>query len=105
MSELVGTLGRVGVLYGGVSSEREISLASGSAVSESLQRLSIENILIDAADDFLNKLELFKPDRMFADTLYWKRHLGIRSCYGQITLQTDVARFGAAHCRIYHVRC
>ena len=51
MSELVGALGRVGVLYGGVSSEREISLASGSAVSESLMRLSIENILIDVADD------------------------------------------------------
>ena len=50
MSELVGALGRVGVLYGGVSSEREISLASGSAVSESLMRLSIENILIDVAD-------------------------------------------------------
>ena len=47
MSELVEALGRVGVLYGGVSSEREISLASGSAVSESLMRLSIENILID----------------------------------------------------------
>ena len=65
MSELVGALGRVGVLYGGVSSEREISLASGSAVSESLMRLSIENILIDVADDLLNKLELFKPDRVF----------------------------------------
>ena len=65
MSELVEALGRVGVLYGGVSSEREISLASGSAVSESLMRLSIENILIDVADDLLNKLELFKPDRVF----------------------------------------
>ena len=65
MSELVGALGRVGVLYGGVSSEREISLASGSAVGESLTRLSIENILIDVADDLLNKLELFKPDRVF----------------------------------------
>ena len=65
MSELVETLGRVGVLYGGVSSEREISLASGSAVSESLKRLSIENILIDVADDLLNKLKLLKPDRVF----------------------------------------
>ena len=65
MIDLVGAVGRVGILYGGASSEREISLASGCAVGEAMNRLSIENTLIDVADNPLNKLELFKPNTAF----------------------------------------
>ena len=55
MNDLARRIGRVGVLYGGVSSEREISLASGYAVGEALQRLSIENTMIDVADNLLTQ--------------------------------------------------
>ena len=65
MIDLVDAVGRVGILYGGASSEREISLASGCAVGEAMNRLSIENTLIDVADNPLNKLELFKPNTAF----------------------------------------
>ena len=58
MNDLARRIGRVGVLYGGVSSEREISLASGYAVGEALQRLSIENTMIDVADNLLTQLDV-----------------------------------------------
>ena len=65
MNDLARGIGRVGVLFGGVSSEREISLASGYAVGEALQRLSIENTMIDVADNLLTQLELVKPNIAF----------------------------------------
>lgn len=42
--------GRVGVLMGGVSSEREISLKSGKAVAEALLRLGCDLVALDIID-------------------------------------------------------
>jgi len=44
-------VGRIGVLMGGPSTEREISLKSGKAVYEALQQLNIEAIAIDIKTD------------------------------------------------------
>lgn len=43
--------GRVGILAGGFSNEREISLRSGRAVCDALLRLGIEAILLDIRQD------------------------------------------------------
>ncbi len=50
MSGLIEQFGRVGVLMGGVSSEREISLKSGKAVTEALLRQGCDVIAIDITD-------------------------------------------------------
>jgi D-alanine-D-alanine ligase len=48
---------RIGVLYGGLSSEREVSLISGKNCFEALQRLGYENaVLIDVGHDIAKKL-------------------------------------------------
>ena len=49
-------LGRVGILYGGNSSEREISLMSGEAVYKALKNADLEAVLIDVEDDLLKVL-------------------------------------------------
>lgn len=58
-------MGRIGVLCGGCSSEREISLASGLAVADALARLSFDSHLIDAGDDLLEQLQHHRFDRVF----------------------------------------
>lgn len=45
--------GNVAVLYGGLSSEREISLKSGSAVADALLRQNVTIDLVDVGADFL----------------------------------------------------
>lgn len=55
--------GRVGVLYGGSSAEREISLLSGQAVIRSLQRQGVDVVPIDVADDLLQRLPEYRLDR------------------------------------------
>ena len=45
--------GRVGVLYGGTSAEREISLLSGQAVIAALENSGVEVVAIDVSDDLL----------------------------------------------------
>lgn len=48
---------RIGVLYGGLSSEREVSLRSGKNCFEALQRLGYENaMLIDVQQDVARQL-------------------------------------------------
>ncbi len=42
--------GKVAVLYGGTSSEREVSLSSGAAVHEALRASGIDAHLIDTRD-------------------------------------------------------
>ena len=65
MIDTLKNIGRVGLLYGGTSSEREISLASGTAVAEALKRLKINVSLIDVGKDLLEKLHTQNPDRAF----------------------------------------
>jgi D-alanine-D-alanine ligase len=48
--------GRVGVLYGGTSAEREISLISGSSVIAALRRRGVDLVPIDVGADLLQQL-------------------------------------------------
>lgn len=57
--------GRVAVLYGGQSSEREVSLHSGRAVYEALVRQSVDAFLVDVDDDIVARLLNEKIDRVF----------------------------------------
>jgi D-alanine-D-alanine ligase len=57
--------GRVIVLYGGDSAEREVSLVSGAAVLASLQRSGIDARGYDLAAGGLSGLEALAPDRVF----------------------------------------
>ncbi|MFG6137544.1 D-alanine--D-alanine ligase [Halomonas sp. B23F22_10] len=66
MTTDVTGLGRVVVLCGGDSAEREVSLKSGTAVLESLKRSGVEAIGFDPAEQGgLAGLEALKPDRVF----------------------------------------
>lgn len=56
--------GRVGVLYGGTSSEREISLISGRAVIASLERSGVDLVPVDAGTDLLKQLPSLGLDRV-----------------------------------------
>ncbi len=57
--------GRVVVLYGGDSAERDVSLASGAAVLAALQRCGIDAQGYDLATGGLTGLEALSPDRVF----------------------------------------
>ena len=63
--DLLAKIGHVVVLRGGVSSEREISLASGAAVFASLQRLGVQVSEIDVTHDVIERLVELKPDLAF----------------------------------------
>jgi len=57
--------GRVAVLFGGKSAEREVSLKSGNAVLGALQAAGVDAFGIDVGDDFLARLNSEKIDRAF----------------------------------------
>lgn len=57
--------GRVAVLFGGKSAEREVSLKSGKAVLGALQAAGVDAFGIDVGDDFLARLNAEKIDRAF----------------------------------------
>ncbi|SDO81501.1 D-alanine--D-alanine ligase [Ectopseudomonas guguanensis] len=57
--------GRVAVLFGGKSAEREVSLKSGNAVLSALQAAGVDAFGIDVGDDFLQRLASEKIDRAF----------------------------------------
>lgn len=67
MAELLSPreYGKVAVVMGGRSSEREISLMSGTAVLEGLRNKGIDVIGIDAGPDLLEVLRREKVDRVF----------------------------------------
>ena len=60
--KILAKLGHVVVLKGGVSAEREISLISGSAVFNGLQRLGVNAAMIDVGNDIIDQLRESKPD-------------------------------------------
>lgn len=64
-SHLINRLGRVAVLYGGVSAEREISLLSGAAVIRALTEEGVEVEPVDIGADALTQLQRLKVDRAF----------------------------------------
>lgn len=57
--------GRVAVLFGGKSAEREVSLKSGAAVLSVLQSAGVDAFGIDVGDDFLKRLSNERIDRAF----------------------------------------
>ncbi|MDH0302951.1 MULTISPECIES: D-alanine--D-alanine ligase [unclassified Pseudomonas] len=61
----VKAFGRVAVLYGGKSAEREVSLKSGKAVIEALTGAGVDVVAIDVGDDLLSRLQSEKIDRAF----------------------------------------
>jgi D-alanine-D-alanine ligase len=58
-------LGRVGVLYGGESAEREISLQTGAAVMQALSELGIEHVGIDIGATAIADIQAAQLDRAF----------------------------------------
>ncbi len=58
-------LGRVAVLYGGTSAERQVSLHSGGRIHAALQSRGVDSILIDTEDGLISQLQTIKPDRVF----------------------------------------
>ena len=65
MKKLSGDLGRVGVLMGGLSSERDISFMSGRAVAEALRSRGLQVVEIDADRDVDRKLRAEGVDVAF----------------------------------------
>ncbi len=63
MHRSVQDYGRVAVLYGGRSAEREISLRSGAAVLAALQSAGVDAVAFDPAEQSLDALRSF--DRAF----------------------------------------
>jgi len=57
--------GRVAVLFGGKSAEREVSLKSGAAVLQALQAAGVDAFGIDVGDDLLQRLDHERIDRAF----------------------------------------
>lgn len=61
----VAAFGRVAVLYGGRSAEREVSLKSGAAVLAALQAAGVDAFAIDVGTDLLARLNEQQIDRAF----------------------------------------
>ena len=64
-NELKQQIGRVGVLLGGTSSEREISLQSGAAVVTALAEAGIDHVAIDIGANAIADIQAAKIDRAF----------------------------------------
>lgn len=58
-------LGRVAVLYGGTSAEREVSLRSGAEVVRGLRAAGIDVLPMEVSDDAVERLLAERPDRVF----------------------------------------
>ncbi|AKX51771.1 D-alanine--D-alanine ligase [Thiopseudomonas alkaliphila] len=61
----VKSFGRVAVLYGGISAEREVSLRSGAAVLAALQTAGVDAFGIDVQADIVRRISAEKIDRAF----------------------------------------
>jgi len=64
-SDSVKRFGKVAVLYGGTSAERDVSLISGKAVLDALVRSGVDAVGIDAGAGIIAELEALAPDRVF----------------------------------------
>ncbi|WP_428633250.1 D-alanine--D-alanine ligase [Sedimenticola sp.] len=65
MTALAEDFGKVAVLMGGLSAEREVSLQGGQAVLEALVRRGVDAHGVDAGRDVLNLLQQEHYDRVF----------------------------------------
>lgn len=57
--------GRVGVLFGGVSAERTVSLESGQAVLSSLKKRGVDTVAIDLQDNVIESISKASIDTAF----------------------------------------
>lgn len=64
-SDIAKRLGRVAVLMGGVSAEREVSLNSGNAVHQALLAAGVDAVAIDVQQDPVRQLLELETDRVF----------------------------------------
>lgn len=65
LSVEVGQLGRVAVLYGGQSAERDVSLQSGRAVIKAFENAGVDVVGIDAGDALIEQLADARPQLVF----------------------------------------
>jgi D-alanine-D-alanine ligase len=65
MTANLNKFGRVGVLYGGTSSEREISVQTGAAIFDALNLLKIETVAIDLRENTIDAIAKANLDRAF----------------------------------------
>lgn len=65
LKQLAAKAGKVAVLYGGTSAEREISLLSGQAVVTGLRNAGVHVVPVDVGRDVVAQLLEIKPDRVF----------------------------------------
>ncbi|MEO0368108.1 MAG: D-alanine--D-alanine ligase [Pseudomonadota bacterium] len=65
MADLKQKFGRVAVVMGGISAEREISLQSGNAVLTALQSLGVDAYGVDLTPDSLHEFMAERFDRVF----------------------------------------
>ena len=63
--EITEKSGKVGVLHGGISAERSISLISGAAVLAGLQESGIDAVAIDVGPDIVSTLRKHHLDRVW----------------------------------------
>jgi D-alanine-D-alanine ligase len=63
--ESIKQSGKVAVLMGGTSAEREISLMSGNAVYEALISVGVDAFKLDIQGNAINQLQDLKADRVF----------------------------------------
>ncbi len=57
--------GKVAVLMGGTSAEREISLVTGKAITDALVKQNVNAVSVDVGNDIAQRLHELKPDRAF----------------------------------------
>ncbi|MBI4838894.1 MAG: D-alanine--D-alanine ligase [Nitrospirae bacterium] len=65
MTKELVTTKKIGILMGGLSSERDISMRSGLAVYQALQELGYNSVPIDAGKDLVNTLKKEKVKLVF----------------------------------------
>ncbi len=62
---IIQQLGRVGVLFGGTSAERDVSLKSGAAVCAALSSVGVNVVAVDLGHDAVEQIRAAKIDRAF----------------------------------------
>ena len=62
---IADSFGKVAVLYGGNSAERDVSLKSGGAVCDALSKSNVDFEAIDATGDWMSRLMAGRFDRVF----------------------------------------
>ncbi len=65
MSDIAKKSGTVGVLMGGTSAERDISLKSGGFVLKALQDSGVDAFGVDVTENVIEQLQHMKADRVF----------------------------------------